>query len=558
MKKALSQQRFWAILLLLTLVGALLRFWNLHAQIPIGDEWHTINRLLRGGWKEIYTNFGLADHCIPFTLYAKMLTETFGLTEWSMMMPSAVIGVLMIPLLGLWAQKALSPTTALIFAALLAASPLLVFFSRIGRPYIFITLLAGPVLWSARAAWKTGRPRWFIAYGLGMPLLGWNHLSALPLALAPLPILAIESMLLEKKLRLTSFLRVVYLGLVALIPSLLLIGIPLAYSPEALLSKTTPEQVTTASIFSALRILSGDAGNLLFLVTSALSLLGGIHLWRTYRSATQYLGIIAVLQIASVVLLNPVGITKPIVLARYLICLLPASLLCTACGIQALFAFLDKDRPPAPTLRTLASLLLVGIMFAKGPLPHIFRPYTNWTVQILWADMLKGTVPGIGERAEALQQLSNHLPGAYRHINSCKIPPKRILVAPWTFYMQSNPLPHYQQACKCRIYIGMLGNLTTPPTTFLIGETPANAPQFKWRNMLDLTDKDAITKAQIDGIVLHKNLMHEAKFYEHMPERRLQLYEQQSALVPAARSYLEQTYGPPEFEDDETAYFSLK
>ena len=124
-----------------------LRLWQLPQQLLADDEWHAVNKLLLAeGYKEIFTSYGLADHCIPLTLLYSWLANQGWLTEWNMRLPLLVAGLGLVVVFPLLLRRWLQGVECWLFAALLAVSPLLIYFSRTARPYALSTLLAAIAL----------------------------------------------------------------------------------------------------------------------------------------------------------------------------------------------------------------------------------------------------------------------------------------------------------------------------------------------------------------------------------------------------------------------------
>ena len=176
----------WSALLLAAfLVGTGLRVWQLDIQILIDDEWHAVHKLLRASPVDILTHLGYADYSIPLTLYYQQLQRTIGLSEWGMHAPSLVAGVGLL-LVGprLLARSFALPVRAM-WTMLVAISPLLVYHSKIARPYALTSLLTFVAILAFRAWWLGGRRRDAGLYVAATFLAGWLHAITLPFTLLP-------------------------------------------------------------------------------------------------------------------------------------------------------------------------------------------------------------------------------------------------------------------------------------------------------------------------------------------------------------------------------------
>src|SRR6059036_438344 len=85
-----------ACVLLSVLVGTFLRVWRAGSPLLFQDELFAVAAAADLRYTCILTHFGFFDHCIPLSLYAKLLTATVGPDEWTLRLPGmgAVIAAL--------------------------------------------------------------------------------------------------------------------------------------------------------------------------------------------------------------------------------------------------------------------------------------------------------------------------------------------------------------------------------------------------------------------------------------------------------------------------------
>jgi predicted membrane-bound mannosyltransferase len=132
----------WTLLLAAVFTaGIALRWWQLDLQVLIDDEWHALHKLLRSDWKGVFTRFGYADHSIPLTLYYKWVYETVGLSERRMHAPALLAGIALLGIVPWFARAWATWPTRVLWVALLALSPLLIYHSRTARPYALTSVL---------------------------------------------------------------------------------------------------------------------------------------------------------------------------------------------------------------------------------------------------------------------------------------------------------------------------------------------------------------------------------------------------------------------------------
>ncbi|MCK5795013.1 MAG: hypothetical protein KAH12_09910, partial [Anaerolineales bacterium] len=81
------------------------RLYQLHGQILVDDEWHAVHKILNFGYLGIFADFGMADHCIPFTLLYEFLLNNFWISEFLMHLPSIAAGLLALLIVPLWLRR---------------------------------------------------------------------------------------------------------------------------------------------------------------------------------------------------------------------------------------------------------------------------------------------------------------------------------------------------------------------------------------------------------------------------------------------------------------------
>ena len=140
-------------------VGVVLRVFALGGQIPVNDEWHAIHAMQELKPAFLLTRYGASDYSIPLTAYFLAVGHTFGLSEFSMRLPLLVAGIATLILLPSMVRPIVGRRAAAIFAWLLALSPILIFFSRMARPYAIVSLFAVWGLVAFQRTWEQGKLR---------------------------------------------------------------------------------------------------------------------------------------------------------------------------------------------------------------------------------------------------------------------------------------------------------------------------------------------------------------------------------------------------------------
>jgi len=118
-----------------------------------------------------------------YFLFAWLSTQ-LGSAPELVRLPALVAGTACVPVIYVLGLRTVGRAAALIAAALMALSPFMVFFSGSGRAYTLMLLLLMASTLAMLAARRTGRTRWWFAYGLASALAMYTHYTALFVLLA--------------------------------------------------------------------------------------------------------------------------------------------------------------------------------------------------------------------------------------------------------------------------------------------------------------------------------------------------------------------------------------
>jgi predicted membrane-bound mannosyltransferase len=142
---------------------------------------------MRATMLDIVTHLDYADFSIPLTVYYRWLYDFGGLSEWGMRLPLLLAGCALVVVGPMLARPWASLPVRATWAMFLAISPLLVYFSRIARPYALTTLLC-IVAFIAFPRWLARdqhRERWSAAYATATVMAAWLHMTTLAFTLIP-------------------------------------------------------------------------------------------------------------------------------------------------------------------------------------------------------------------------------------------------------------------------------------------------------------------------------------------------------------------------------------
>ncbi len=406
---SLSRARVWVTMLVLTLVGAFLRFYDL----PVRSVWDgEIFTLLFAQYDwEIFLPSVAAFSAHPPLWFA--FTKFFvagGWNEFLLRIPAVMVGILAIPALYILGKRLFNARVGLLSAALLAFSPLAVLYAQNARNYTLFVLLIVLMLYSVARAMATSRApnetlqkrfdlkraRWWLLFAfVGALGLYTHYLFLLPLAGIVLAVglkVIYDAVRQNRRGWLGAALTRARPFLVALI---VLGALYLPWTPavgSAFLDRQLTREdanqdeewdLSWQDVPRTLKDFSGDAtwGLGLF---AALAVIGvGWTARREKRAALFWLGVSLMLPIALMVILAPRRLP-----VKYLIFVLPAYLMFVAGGIVAVTDVL-RQRVLHSAPRAAFAGFAVFALLLIATLPNM--PYWNGTRTVFtgkgWKEM---------------------------------------------------------------------------------------------------------------------------------------------------------------------------
>lgn len=531
-------RREWSLLLAL-LLACWLRGQQLGDQILVGDEWHALEKAAGAGYGEIATTLGTADHSIPIALYYRLVADTFGLSEAWIRAPFLLAGLATVLGLALAARRFVERPTADLFAWVLAVSPVLVFYSRFARPYVFTCPLAVAAVLLFHAWWRGRKRSTAVLYALTAAAAGYLHTAVLPFVLAPFPFWFVGGLRAPAIERRRAWRALFGLGCLAGGLLALCLLPPILLDRESLGAKSGWGTPPLGTVLRALRVFAGtDSGSmaigLLFPVAAGVVLL----VRRVPEVAALFLSA-AILQCAVVLVIAPAQRSDVFAFARYILPLLPLALLALAVGVGALARRVARILPP------LAGPLLGGWMLAVGPLPSTwFRP-DNWSANHL--------AFGILRKQADLVANTPRVPDFYLRLE--REPGSTTLIeAPWFAPVFANPLPHYQRIHRQHTLIGFTPSL--PSAGPKHGGLPRPTEGFALEHFLFVEDLLDSAAPPADYLVLHRDLRRE--YDMHTAPVLARLADEQHVDIAPLVARCRQRFGAPEFEDELLVVFRLR
>lgn len=523
---------FYALFLFVLAIAVWLRFSHFGQQIVLDDEWHALHALMRLNYAELFATFGHADHSIPIALWLKWLAEHVGLNEWRMGLPFLLVGVATVVLLPWSLRHWLKRSELLVLAAMLAISPLLIYYSHQARPYALLSLLmpfAIVALWSYRVNGGIGQAAVFIAcavfsawlHPLMLAWLGWALLVAAGFSLHDA----------SHGRGWAGLIRMVAVGGLMLVLAAALLAWPVMNDFAALRVKTGTHTVEWQTFWSAWQLFIGSGAHWLGLIML------GLAGWGLYRLAGRDPSQVAywlLLSIGSVIMIaatDAAWLHHGLVLARYSVPLHFFVLVLVAVGLIGLLQVLAQGR----WMPAVSALLMIGLYWS-GPLPETRNAPNAWAKHLYYQ---------FDYRAERnlfrLHLDAASIPEAYERIAEAE-GPGRVFEAGWWFESHFNPLVRYQALHRRAMKIVMLSGSCFDWTygEFPNQDDPDNEHRFRMNHFLHLSELERHIEAG-DFLVFQKQVL--------LPDVRPR--PDHADCIASAGAI----FGPAWFEDEYTLVF---
>ncbi len=483
-------------------LGAFARLWQLDGQIVGGDEWHAVIAAIGRSYAHIATHFGQADYSIPLTLFYKLLLDTVGLSEWGLHVVQACVGSLAVVVMPLLVRRAVGARASLVFAALIAISPLLVLYSRFARPYVLVAALGFVALWACARWQQSGSWRHGLGFAALTASVSWMSPVALPGLLAPLGFRIVESLWARWR---SVALEGASLGSALVLLASTLLGIaawlwPSRESLSVIGGKVASGRIETTTLLDGLEIFSGSAHPLAALAVVACVALGVRGLGRGSPGLATVLFVSVLAQYLALAVASPYKVSVGLVLARYSIVSLPPLLL--ACAVGATDAVDAAGRRAPRWLAAAALPVLLASLVAAGPLPGLLLRTNSFLGHPEFMKSWDHTGQGIAE------EIVPGVPRFYTHLadtpgQEAVIEFPQVLWWSGTFY-------HRYQALHGRpVRMGHpAGSLLVPGQVM--------HPRLAFANSVDVDHPAALRASGARYLVVHKDPANEALLLEHL------------------------------------------
>src|SRR6266567_3750089 len=452
----------WLVSLALAIGGGVwLRLDQLGSQLLLDDEWHAVYRVVHDTPAAVFLDFGHSDSSIPLTLLYLFESRVCGLSEVGMRWPLVAAGIATLVLFPGYAARRVGDAEALLFAALLAISPLLYFFSRTARPYALTLLL----VYAAHVAFR----RYVEHHGGATRRIALLRLATATLAVG--------------------------------VPMTALLLPPLLAHPESISLKSGIDLPRIDTLIGVCYAWFGTGSTIALLISGAFAIAGASVVWRRLPEAGSMLAGL-VLGVLMIVATRPAWIQNPLTFGRYLLPILPLLLLSTACGAARVGRAVNAAiaaRRPVPALAGASGVAVAAIpLFALAvttPLwPVVMHPNGNSLHGVYQFDFRRAHNP--------IVTFMDGIPLSpwWANLADRRSSSITVAVAPFPTESVGWDAPRWQRLSRQRVLSGFLTPLCASARA---NEVPDDG-RFRFRNAIHLGNDAALAARGVDFIAWQK------------------------------------------------------
>lgn len=517
------------------LIGTWLRLDQFLWQVVTDDEWHALHQVIFNSPRQFLLSFGTADYSIPLTLLYWCEARWFGLTELAMRWPMMAAGLAVLVLFPLWAARQLGWRTALVFALLLAVSPMLIYYSRNARPYGLTLLLGYLAHYCFWRYWASEQRLTFAAVGYAVcaALSVWLHLLTLPFVTAPF-LLAATQLMRPGPERATTLKKLLLLGVPAALLMALAVLPPLIADTAALTGKSGADQPNLDTWVGLGHLWLGTPLAYSMVACAGLALLGLPAVWRAGSLPRGAITGVAI-TLALIYMAQPAWVHNPLTLGRYLLPGIVLLLLAVASGAARAATAVDLAFGRVAAIAVL--LLPVAILLPKTPLGQTMTHPNSYSLHSMYQFDYREERAAIRDKMVATIPLSPW----WRTLADRPRQTLTIAVAPYSYFSPRWDAPRWEALGHQRVIPGFVTGLCAERRD---GETPRDS-RFALRNAVHLADGNDLRRKNVAFVVFQK------PYSIAGPDGQRLIGQDDAHCLPA----LAAQFGKPIFEDDKISVF---
>jgi len=178
LKDAIRKDPWIQILIFLTVIGAILRFYHLDFNSLWLDEAFTYNAA-KGSVLEIWNTMEVGDFHPPLFHWIEHFMLAFGHSEYILRFVPAILGICTIPIFFFLGKELVDERVGVLSATLLTFSPFHIYYSQEAYSYSMVLFVFSLVLYSYLRAVRTGERRFWFLCGLLSAFAFWVHFYTL-------------------------------------------------------------------------------------------------------------------------------------------------------------------------------------------------------------------------------------------------------------------------------------------------------------------------------------------------------------------------------------------
>lgn len=571
-----TSNQFRLFLTVFFVLGTLLRSWEWSSQILLDDEWHALNFVLTRSFTDVVIQQGMGANSIPVNIYSWLVLHTTGWSEPLLRLPSLIAGIAALIVIPLLIRRIWGNSVACIFAAMLAVSPVVIFYSRITRPYAPTMFLATVSILLTFSWLKNARRSDLLLSAFSGSLAIYYHLYAfIPVSVPLLSTIVAAILPKNSAFGLTTkhkeplghilqaaVIMIVIVGLLVVVPNV----INPWWANNAIHSMDHANQQTAITLIS---LISGTNNTILMILTAILLLIGFVRMFLLTRIAGS--AIILSYAIFALIMGNTTqdGAHAGIQVVRYGITFVPISFISIALAIvwigetlREKFSFFKHNR----YLLTVFAIMLWMPYLLTSPLWTTYKAPNNFSNHsafqyryepIKWNERSpeRDLTPGVSIRYESIPKF---------YLQSKLISSARgIIEYPVLIGDQLNMHYYYQHFHHLPVVAGFSSNNqfvdVKPGRDFVFGDWIFDSVmsaipkdlrgKSSWRTMVDLGDNIDL-QSRFKGWLL---VIHLDPAGEVLGKN----YQQNLMSLKLADNMLE-TLGNPVFSDEQIAVWMIR
>jgi hypothetical protein len=305
------------------------------------------------------------------------------------------------------------------------------------------------------------------------------------------------------------------------------------------LSKVGSQEKNYSSLLLFLGLVTGTKNYVMLIVILSLMISGFYIVFRHDKLLGGYLVFLVLFQFIAIMIISPKGVRSPLVIARYFIGAIPLCLIAGSISLAKLTSLVT-----AKTANRYLQYCMLGLVvlafFLSGPLIGIYDHTNSFTNHNFYQTNYRMDTKAWRRIKSLNEQL---VPQFYVNLQREK-GESIIIETPFIQGWHSNVYVIYQE------YHGKIVKM---------GYTFNGRGVLRFKNIVDMHNKEEIKKSGADFVVVHKNILEEVKNHrEKPPQRSPYVWQRYNREAKEFIRRMHVFFGKPVFEDKWVAVFLIQ